>query len=311
MTNQEESRLSMYLTFKDFQAGYTAITNPLPNYSANSTIFLNLIPQIQSFSQLQRTSKKGAAEGKKQLRESLIVTTADYFRKLGVFAKFTNNVTLADEVKISESKLRQVADTGVRDFAQIAYDRAQTNLAALASYGITAANQTALSAAITAYNASIGKPGASRLESGKTTRQLKALLKTADAALANMDAAVEIVRLTQADFYKAYQKARKVVYIGAGSLAVKALVTDAATGEPLKGVIVSFSLDGDASKVKTANAKPDLVKKTAEKGGFNIKTLPAGIYNVTLRKNGYADQVTTIAVSDGEMSELNIQLAKN
>jgi PEGA domain. len=39
--------------------------------------------------------------------------------------------------------------------------------------------------------------------------------------------------------------------------------------------------------------------------------MPAGIYNVTLRKNGYADQMTTVAVSDGEMSELNIQLAKN
>lgn len=311
MTNQEESRLSMYLTFKDFQAAYIAITSPLPNYSANSTIFLNLIPQIQAFSQLQKTSKKGAAEGKNQLKESLIVTTADYFRKLATFAKFTNNVNLAEEVKIPESKLRQVADTAVKDYAQIAYDRAQTNLAALASYGITVATQTALLTNISAYNASIGKPGVSRTESGKTTKQLKALFVTADAALANMDAAVEIVRLTQVDFYNAYQKARKIIYTGIGSLAVKALVTDAASGEPLKGVTVSFSLDGIAAKAKVANAKPDLVKKTAEKGGFNIKTLPAGIYTVTIKKNGYADQVTTIAISDGEMSELNVQLAKS
>jgi hypothetical protein len=309
MTNQEESRLSMYLTLKDFQASYTAITNPLPNYSANSTIFLNTIPQIQAFSQLQKTSKKGAAEGKNQLKESLIVTTADYFRKLAAFAKFTNNVTLAEEVKIPESKLRQVADTAVKDYAQIAYDRGQTNLAALASYGITAATQTTLSAA--AYNASIGKPGVSRTESGKTTKQLKALFKTADTALANMDAAVEIVRLTQVDFYNAYQKARKIIYTGIGSLAVKALVTDATTGEPLKGVTVSFSLDGVGAKAKAANAKPDLVKKTAEKGRFNIKTLPAGIYSVTIKKNGYADQIITVAVSDGEMSELNVQLTKN
>jgi hypothetical protein len=53
------------------------------------------------------------------------------------------------------------------------------------------------------------------------------------------------------------------------------------------------------------------VKKTAEKGGFNIKSLPAGIYTVTIKKNGFADQITTIAVSDGEMSELNVQLAKS
>lgn len=314
MTNQEESRLSMYLTFKDFQAAYTAITNALPNYSANSTIFLNTLPQIQAFSQLQRTSKKGAAEGKSQLRENLIVMTADYFRKLAAYARFTNNVMLAQEVKISESKLRQAADTAVRDYAQLAYDRAQANLAALSTYGITAATQTSLAAAISAYNASIGKPGASRTESWKTTRQLKALFKTAEAALANMDAAVEIVRLTQPDFYKAYQKARKTVYTGVGSIALKGLVTDATTGAPLKGVTVSLALDGVAVKMKAAvstNAQPDVVKKTAEKGGFHIKTLPAGIYAVTIKKPGYADQQTTVAVSEGEMSQLNVQLTKN
>jgi hypothetical protein len=133
----------------------------------------------------------------------------------------------------------------------------------------------------------------------------------ADGALANMDAAVEIVRLTQVNFYNAYHKARKIIYTGIGSLAVKGLVTDAATSEPLKGVRVSFSLNGAAAKAKGANGKPYLVKKTAEKGGFNIKTLPAGIYTVTIRKNAYAEQVTTVAVSDGEMSELNVQLSKN
>lgn len=58
------------------------------------------------------------------MKESLIVTTADYTRKLGVYAKFTNNATLAQEVKFTEGKLRQVADTAVKDYAQIVYDRA-------------------------------------------------------------------------------------------------------------------------------------------------------------------------------------------
>lgn len=311
MTNAEESRLSMYLTLKDYQAPYTAITNPLPNYSANSTTFLNLIPQIQMYSQQQKTSKKGVAGGKNQLKDALIVTTADYFRKLAAFAKFTNNNTLAQEVKISEGKLKLVADTAVRDYAQIAYDRAQTNIASLAAYNITAANQTAMLSAINAYNASLGKPGASRTEGGLTTKQLKALFKAADTALANMDAAVEIVRLTQPNFYAGYQKARKIIYTGTGSLAVRALVTDASTGEPIKGVTVSFTMNGAAAKARDASAKPDLVKKTAEKGGFNIKSLPAGIYNITIKKNGYADQTTTIAVSDGELTELNVQLTKN
>ena len=166
MTNPEESRLSMYLTFRDYQAGYTAITSPLPNYSVNLTIFLNTLPQIQAYSQKQKTSTKGVVDNKNQLKENLIVMAADYFRKLAAFAKFTNNATLAQEVKIPESKLRQVADTAVKDYAQIAYDRAQANVAALAAYGITAATQTSFLSAINAYYASIGKPGVSRTEGG-------------------------------------------------------------------------------------------------------------------------------------------------
>ena len=306
MTGPQESRFSMYLTFKEYQAPYTTITNALPNYTANSTIFLNTILQIQAISEQQKMSKKGITVGKNSLKESLIVTAADYSRKLGAYAKFTNNATLEQEVKFTASKLKQVADTAVKDYAQIVYDRAQPIVASLATYGITAATQTALLAAITAYNASLGKPGAGRSEGTKTTKQLVALFKTADTALANMDTAVEIVRLTQVSFYNGYKSARKVIETGVGRLSVKGMVTDANTGEPVKGVTVTFTLEGGLAKAKGASSKPDVVKKTADKGGFNIKSLPSGTYQVTLKKAGYADQVITVSVNDGEMTELNV-----
>lgn len=310
MTRSQESRLSMYLSFKEYQASYTAITNALPNYSANSTIFLNTIPQIQAVSVQQKMSKTGIADGKNTLKNNLIVTAADYSRKLGAYATFTNNATLAQEVKFSESKLRQSSDTAVKDYAQIVYDRAQPIVAALATYGITAATQTALASAIAAYNASIGKPGAGRSEGAQTTKQLAALFKTADAALANMDVAVEIVRLTQVNFYNGYKSARKVIGTGTSTLSVKGMVADAQTGAPIKGVTVSFALDGGMSRAKGAVSTPDVVKKSAEKGGFNVKSLPAGTYQVSLKKAGYADLVTSVSVNDGEMSIVDARLEK-
>jgi hypothetical protein len=124
----------MYLTFRDFQSGYTTITNALPNYSTNSTTFDNTISQIQSISEQQKMSKKGVTDNKNQLKENLIVMTADYARKLSAYAKFSNNYTLAQEVKFTESKLRQVADTAVKDYAQIVYDRAQAIVSSLATW---------------------------------------------------------------------------------------------------------------------------------------------------------------------------------
>ena len=44
--------------------------------------------------------------------------------------------------------------------------------------------------------------------------------------------------------------------------------------------------------------------------GFNITGLASGTYMVTLKKAGYADQVVTISVNDGEMTVLNVQLEK-
>ena len=309
MTSQQEDRLSMYLTFKDYQALHVNITETLPNYSENSTLFLNTIPQIQSIWEQQKLSKKGVTDSKNQFKETLIVTTADYARKLGAYAKFTNDTKLAQEVKFSESKLRQVADTAVKGYGQIVYDLAQPIVASLAAYGITDETQAALAGAITAYNDSIGKPGAERSEGTQLTKQLTTLFKTADTALENMDAAVEIVRLTQVDFYNGYKSARKVIETGSGSLSVKGIVTDAQTGLPLKGVTVLFTLDGGMMKAAAANtAEPEIVKKTAEKGGFNVKGLSSGTYQVTLKKVGYADQVVTISVNDGEMTELNVRL---
>lgn len=310
MTSQQEDRLSMYLTFKDYQAPHSSITDGLPNYLENSNIFLDTIPQIQSIWEQQKLSKKGVTDGKNQLKETLIVLTADYARKLGAYAKFTNNAKLAQEVKFSEGKLRQVADTAVKNYGQIVYNLSQPLIGSLPQYGINEETQATLADAITAYNDSIGKPGAERSEGTQITKQLAALFKTADTALENMDAAVEIVRLTQVDFYNGYKSARKVIETGSGSLSVKGLVTDAQTGSPLKGVTVSFALDGGMAKAATTTTEPEIVKKTAEKGGFNIKGLATGTYQVTSKKAGYADQVITISVSDGEMTVVDVKMEK-
>ncbi len=308
MNKQQESRLSMYLSFRDYQSAYKATTDPLPNYTDNSTTFENTIVQLQDVAEEQKISKKGVTDLKNNLKESLIVPSADYARKLGVFAKFTNNPTLAQEVKFSESKIRQAADTAVRDYAQIVYDRAQSNLAALATYGITAATQAALLAGITAYNDSIGKPGAGRTESTQTTKLLDKLFKTADTALENMDAAVEIIRVSQPAFYTGYKNARKIVETGTGSLAIKGKVTDARTGEPVKNATLTFTLESGSAMGKGGKAGKSIVKKSAAKGGYNIKTAPSGMYVVTVTKVGYPDQEKRVAVVDGEMTDLNIEL---
>jgi hypothetical protein len=306
MTNRQENRLNMYLSFKEFQDSYRAITDALPNYAANSSMFENTIPQIQALAEQQKTSTKGFTVLKNTYREALIVTTADYSRKLGAYAQFTDNAVLAQQIKFSERKLRLSTDTAVRDYAQIVYDRAQETLADLEVYGISASSQTELQNAIALYNDSIGKPAANRTEKGKITRQMENLFAIAEIALANMDVAVEIIRLPQRDFYLSYKKARRIIKT-AGSLALKGLVVDASSNKPIKGVSLSFSLVNNGGSANGAA----IVKKTYVKGGFNIKSLGAGVYTVAVKKVGYGDELATVAVAVGEMAVLKIGLLRN
>jgi hypothetical protein len=294
MTNYQESKLSMYLATRDFMTANVTILTALPNFAANQTAFQGAITQIQVNSTLQVFDKTGIAANKSAAKKTLIGLAVDTARKVTAYAKLNNNQTLLMEVNYSESGLKKLPDTTLRDAAQGIYDRTQSNLAALATYGITAAMQTALQNAITAYNTEVPKPRLGITERKQATMLLASLFKTADGALDNIDATVEIVRNTQPNFYNGYKTARKIVVTGAGSLAAKCVVTEAATGNPLPVATVKFVLDGGLV----------LTKKTAAKGGFVVKTLAAGTYAVSASKPGYKDKELSLYLSEGEMKEL-------
>lgn len=315
MDSIQKSKLNMSMATRDYLLPNTTITTALPNFTANFTTLQSTITQIQAIAELQDFEKTGIADSKTQIKANLCSLSADHSRKMVAYATFTNNAVLLKEIKISESEMKRLADADLKNKAQELYDRAQTNLAALATYGIAAANQTSLQTAITAFNASIPKPRLGIDEKKQATQQLIVLFKTLDLTLENIDLAVDIVRLTQVNFYNGYKTARKIIITGTSTLSVKGLVTDAMTGEPVKGAIIEFS-PAEAvmmmAKAERMVSSPVIVsKKTAEKGGIQVKSLPAGTYQVTIKKVGYADVVTTVNVNDNEMSLLNVEISKN
>ncbi len=312
MKSRQESKLSMYLAAKDFLATNATVVTPLPNYSGHAASFLEAIAQIQNFGEQQRFDKSGLKVGKVQLMNALIMLTADSSRKMQAFARYANNQLLLSETKYSESILKHATDNELRDIAQGVYNRAQCNITALEAYGISAGTQTILLNTINAYVESIPKPRVGKSETKQFTQLLANAFQTADTALENMDVIVEIVKLSQPNFYNGYKSVRKLISTGRSTLAVKGVVTDLSSGEPLKNVRLSFSRDDNGIPAKAASKGGALlVKKTAGKGGFIIKTLPAGSYHVTCSKGGYVEQTLKLAVTDGELSVLNMQLSKN
>jgi hypothetical protein len=308
MTTLQESRLNMYLAVRDFLIPNDAITKDLPGFAANFTLLQETITNIQSFGEQQKFDKTGLARLKNELRQKLITLSIDNSRKLIAYANFSGNTLLINQVKFTTSGFVRMTDTGIKDYAQIIYDRAQSNLEALPTYGITADTQKALLDTITAYNDSISRPRIGLTEKSQATKQLILLFDTADIALGNIDLAVEIIRLSQTTFYTGYRTIRKVVTTSAGSLRLKALATDKKNGEPVRGARFAFKLSGENPLSNNGNG--EIVKKTAEKGRFRIKSMMSGIYQLLVSKTGYADKAQTVTVADGEMTDLWVEMER-
>ena len=297
MTTKQEHRFNMYLTVRDFLTQNEPITKELPNFAENFTILKETISTIQLFGEQQKSDKTGIAKLKNKIKEDLITMAADNSRKIAALAKFSNNIKLLNEVKFSQSDLGKVTDVALKDYAQIIYDKAAENIEALAHYGITAETQKIFIETINSYNASIAKPRVGITEKRQATKELIKLFDAADNALINIDYAADIVRLTQTSFYNGYKTARKLVETSSGYLSLKAIARETETGEPVRGVTFIFKHNGTRSGGTRGNG--EIVKKTAEKGSFNVKNMPAGTYQVVVNKPGYKEKVVTVSVADG------------
>ena len=310
MDSKQETKLSMYIAVRDYLSKFLTILNALPNFTIFFTALQNAITQIQSTGEAQGFDKSGNAKGKNLAKDTLVTLAADTARKVKAYAKFVKNQVLLKEMEITDSELKRLADTKLKNTAQGIYDRAQANLAALATYQVTAATQTALQTALTNFDKSIGQPRIGTTDTSKATKQLVTLFKNGDTALDDIDTVVDIIRLTQVDFYNGYKSVRKLVNNAASTLAIKGMVTDAATGSTLKGAKITFTLNGGATLAKSVNGKNGFTKKSADKGGFLVRTATDGTYDVIVELPGYKKATTKVSVVSGQMSVLDVALEK-
>ena len=308
MTTNQESKLNMYLTVRNFIIPNEGVTKELPNFAAIYATLLSTISQIQIIGEMQKFDKTGLAIEKNKLKETLITMAADYSRKITAYAKFTNNITLLNEAKFSVSDLGRMTDVALKDYLQIIHDKAGAYIGSLSEYGITAETQKVFIDTITAYNALLSTPRFGIAEKSKATKKLAVLFAAADAAVENMDFAVGIIKLTQPDFFNGYKTVRKLIDTSAENLALKATAKELTTGGPLKGVLFTFKPDGAKSVSGSGNG--EITKKTAEKGSFHIKSMQAGTYRVLVSKPGYKEKAVTVSIANGERSELVVEMEK-
>lgn len=302
MNTKRESKLKMFLTVRIYLLLNPAITANLPNFLEFLTALDLAILQIQTNAELLQYSSKGVTDNKKLMKDTLIMITADQSRKIQAYAKYENNTVLLAETKFTETSLKPLSEIELLNTSNGLYNRIETNVALVILYGISFESQTNFLNAINAYTEAIPQTRQNQLSKKENTLLESQGYELGDTAYSNIDSVVEIVRLTETTFYAGYKNARKIVEYGTNTLQAQGQINDAVTQLPIMNASLVFKLSGQSEIT--------LEKQTALKGGFMIKSLPEGIYEVTISKIGYQTKTVTATVSRDILCDVNEELMK-
>jgi len=309
MDSNQKSKLKMYITVRDFLNKNLNTLNGLPSIQSFLAALLAAITQIQLTGAQHALDDTGIEDNKSALRKTLITLAADTARKLAAFAMISKNAILSKEVNVTESSLNRLTELELHDTAQAIYDRAQQNIAAVAAYQITAATQTALLNSVVSFNGAISKSRGKTVDNSQGRSQIDAQIANADEALRNIDKLVDIIKLPQAVFYKAYKDSRKIIKTSKSKQSIKGIIVDAESGIALKNTTILIEQTKSADS-KALTDQQVIKKKSAEKGGFNASNLADGTYTITVQLPGYKTQVITITVVSGKLTNVKIKLVK-
>ena len=301
MTSLQIKKLKMYMALRVLLGANLAILEKLPNATVLLTALDNAIADIQSNIALQQASGNEQKEQLEKLHDKVVQDAMDASRKTGAYADAIDNKALLKDSQLAESKISRLKDIELIQIAKGMYNLVNTNLEQLTPYGLTADTQTTFLSDIALFEAFIPQQGNAGLDKKNITKALNESYKTADKVVSHFDKLLEIVRLTEPKFYADYKALRRIE-MPTDVVQLVAKINDAVTGAGIPNVTVSLQLNG-------SSADP-IVKQTAEKGGFQIKSLENGIYTVTVEKIGYLTQTLTLTLPGDEQYSMEVKMVK-
>ena len=301
MTNLQIQKLRMYIALSILLKENPAILAKLPNGTKLLTALDNAITDIQANNLRQQESDAILREQLEELRKNLVNNILTTSRKMQAFADDKKSNALLKDIRYTKTNFGGLSYIEIVAIAKKLHETVNLYLAELEMYELNAETQKTLLADTTVYETTAPKLDNWQRDQKEITNILRINYKTADEIVASIDKQVEIVHDSEPEFYKKYKTTRKVD-VPADVVQLVAKITDAESGAGVPNATVTFTLND-------STAEP-IVKQTAEKGGFQIKTIASGIYTVKVQKIGYQTQTLTITLPGDEPYSLNVKLVK-
>ena len=177
------------------------------------------------------------------------------------------------------------------------YDAAKANEAALKDYGITATTADTLLTTINNYQAKVPDPRNAAAQKATIRANLKNLIKEADQILKlQLDKTVLGFKTSNPDFVSTYKANRVIIDPSQSATTLKGVILNSIDKSPVSGATILV--------VETGN-------KTSgnEKGSYEIKPIPAGIYTISISAPKYKDKTEKeVTVKQGQITNMDFVL---
>lgn len=301
MTNLQLEKLKKYLILQVLFGANPSILTKLPNAQEYLTALDAAILEIQTYRDQQLEGNEIMPEQRKQMKAKLIAELIETERRIQSYATYVGDKLLFNATKLSPTDLGRLDDVKLKEYARSIYNKVNNLLDKLERYKLSVDTQKVLMDEITQFEILSPQVDKSKIDKKDVTTYLAQAYKTTDDILSRLDKDVEIIRTSEPIFYANYKALRKVD-IPTDVVQLVAKITDAETGAGIPNATVTLTLNG-------STADP-IMKQSAEKGGFQIKTLPNGIYTVTVVKIGYQPQTLIITLPGDEPYDLVVKMVK-
>jgi hypothetical protein len=281
-----------------------AIADTIPGLPMVVLELKSLIKSIERESLQQLVIRTGVGDGKRQIKALLVASCADTARKLAACAVTNNDQVVLANCLTSDYKLSKMSDEQLVTVCRNMLDMGIQQLSSAAAFGLDQAGLEQLEAATRAFDGAMSLPRIATLKKKVATENLVELFGKADGLLAKSDLLVAVVKFSCSDFYIGYRFVRSLVDRAGRGWQLKVTVTDAENGTGIAGATCKI-----LSEMGT-NTSPLLTRKSAARGSFGVKSLPAGSYRITVSKACYLTKSQVFSVAKSELARVRMELEK-
>ncbi len=202
----------MFDTTVAFLDTNNAIWNGTPAFADAVIRVKAAVGAVDTAADQQQTPTTGVAGDKADARNDLEEKTLMMADQLAALAAKNGDNTLGAQVEMTKSSLDKLQDSDLEQTAERVANLANTNMAALAAYGITAADATALTTAKTTFSGMKTAPREAAVQRSAQTTSIPQLINDARSIFRNeIDKLMTKFKKSNNDFYNGYFAARVIV----------------------------------------------------------------------------------------------------